>query len=99
MRIWNMKFINSRNCVGQYNFMSNVSSAAGTWHCVVLDTTGSAPNTYAAAIADANYVIDDDFVVQQSAIPEFPKVVAAIAVSLLCAISYIFMRRKVIYGK
>ena len=72
-----------------------MSSAYGTWHSVVLDTTGSAPNTYAAAITDANYVIEDDFVVQQSAIPEFPTVVTAIAVCMLCAVAYVVMRRKV----
>ncbi len=77
----------------QYDFTSHVSSAAGTWHSVVLDTTGSAPNTYAAAIADLHYVIDDDFVVNQSAIiPEFSTVVAAIAVCMLCTFAFVVMR-------
>ena len=79
----------------QYNFVSNASSAAGTWHSVVLDTTGTAPNTYAAAIADANYVIDDDFVVNQDAIPEFPTVITGFAVCMLCAVAYVVMRRRV----
>ena len=93
MRIWNMKFINSRNCVGQYDFTSNVSSAAGTWHSVVLD--GPAPSTYDAAIINENYVIADGFYVAESAIPEFPTVIAAIAVCMLCTVAYMVMRRKV----
>ena len=77
----------------QYDFTSNASSAYGTWYSVVLDTSGSAPNTYDAAIIDANYVIDDDFYVAESAIPEFPDVIAAIAVCMLCAVAYVVMRR------
>jgi hypothetical protein len=78
----------------QYDFTENSGATAGTWHSVVLDTTGSAPNTYAAAIADANYVIDDDFYVAGSEIPEFPDVIAAIAVCLLCAVAYVVTRRR-----
>jgi len=77
----------------QYDFTENSGATHGDWHSVVLDTTGSAPNTYAAAITDANYVIEDDFVVQQSAIPEFPDVIAAIAVCMLCTVAYVVMRR------
>ena len=79
----------------QYDFTSNVSSAAGLWHSVVLNTTGSAPNTYDAALLDANYTVNDEFTVEQSAIPEFPTVIAAIAVCMLCAVAYVVMRRKV----
>ena len=78
----------------QYDFTSNVSSAAGQWHSVVFDTTGSIPDTYNDAKTDPNYVIDDFFTVQDSAIPEFPTVVAAIAVCMLCAVAYVVMRRK-----
>ena len=51
MRIRNKKFIDSRNCVGQYDFTSNVSTVTDTWHAVVLDTADSAPNTYDEAKA------------------------------------------------
>ena len=92
------EFTNSSGGAGalssQYDFTSNVSSAPGTWHCVVLNTTGSAPNTYDEAKADANYTVDDAFEVEQSAIPEFPTVVAAIAVCMLCAVAYVVMRRR-----
>lgn len=77
----------------QYDFTENSGATAGTWHSVVLDTTGSAPNNYDDAIADPNYVIDDDFYVAESAIPEFPDVIAAIAVCMLCAGAYMVMRR------
>jgi hypothetical protein len=75
----------------QYDFTKNSGATYGDWHSVVLD--GPAPNTYDAAIADANYVIDDGFYVAESAIPEFPTVIAAIAVCMLCAIPYMVMRR------
>jgi hypothetical protein len=38
---------------------------------------------------------EDDFEVQESAIPEFPDVIAAIAVCMLCAVAYVVMRRRV----
>jgi len=85
-------FLSQRDCRG-------TGATEGTWHSVVLDTTGNIPNTYDVAIEDANYVIKDEFEVAESAIPEFPDVIAAIAVCMLCAIPYIVMRRKVIYGK
>ena len=76
-----------------------MSAVADTWHAVVFNASlGSPPTTYAACSGAAGYVVEDDFEVQQSAIPEFPDVIAAIAVCLLCAVAYIFMRRKVIYG-
>jgi hypothetical protein len=78
----------------QYDFTKNSGAIFGDWHSVVFDTTGSAPGTYAAAIADPSYVIDDGFYVAQSAIPEFPTVIAAIAVCMLCAVAYVVMRRK-----
>jgi hypothetical protein len=73
-------------------------AVAGAWHAVVFDTTGSIPNTYNDAIVDVNYVDDDEFTVQESAVPEFSTVIAAIAVCMLCAISYMVMRRKVEKG-
>jgi len=76
----------------QYNFRANSGADYGDWHSVVLD--GPAPNTYAAAIANDKYVVDDGFYVAESAIPEFPTVIAAIAVCLLSAVSYMVMRRK-----
>ena len=76
----------------KYDFTKNSGAKYGDWHSVVLD--GLPPNTYAAAITDPNYVTDDGFYVAESAIPEFPDVIAAIAVCLLCAVAYVVMRRK-----
>jgi hypothetical protein len=69
-------------------------AVAGAWHAVVFDTTGSIPNTYNVAIVDENYVNDDGFTVQESAIPEFTTVLAAIAVGLLCTVAYVVTRRR-----
>jgi hypothetical protein len=66
----------------------------GTWHSVVFDTTVDIPDNYNDAVDDANYVTDDAFEVADSAIPEFPTVVAAIAVCMLCAVAYVVMRRR-----
>ena len=65
---------------------------AGTWYASVY------PEGYSTGSHnpdDPNLVADDTFEVQQSAIPEFSTVLTAIAVCMLCAISYMVMRRKV----
>ncbi|CAD7767260.1 MAG: hypothetical protein DNFNHJIP_00668 [Candidatus Argoarchaeum ethanivorans] len=80
----------------QYDFTSNASAEAGTWHSAVYDVNNSPPSTYNST--DPNNIVDDDFEVQESAIPEFPAVIAAIAVCMLCAVAYIVMRRNK-YGK
>jgi hypothetical protein len=85
----------SGNLSSQYDFTSNTSAVADTWHAVVFDDSqGSPPTTYAACSGAAGYVVEDDFHVLSSAIPEFPTVVAAIAVCMLCAVAYMVMRRK-----
>jgi hypothetical protein len=76
----------------KYDFTKNSDAEPGGWHSVVFD--GPAPNSYDAAIKDANYVNNDGFEVAQSAIPEFPTVIAAIAVCMLCAVAYVVMRRR-----
>jgi len=70
-------------------------AADGYWHAVVLDTTETAPDTYDAAKAHASYVIDDDFYIHASAIPEFPTVISAITAMGLCFGIYWWMRRRV----
>ena len=72
-----------------------MSAVADTWHVVMFSASlGSPPTTYAACSGAAGYVVEDDFEVQQSAIPEFPAIIAAIAVCLLCAVAYVVMRRR-----
>ncbi|MCK4731850.1 MAG: hypothetical protein KAT65_05255 [Methanophagales archaeon] len=77
-----------------YDCTSHHAAQYGTWHAVVFkDDLGSPPATYADCSGTAGYIVEDDFEVQQSAIPEFPTVIAAIAVCLLCAVAYVVMRR------
>jgi len=73
------------------------SDTAGNWHCAVY-TSGANPSSYDPD--DTNIVADDTsytggyaFHVEQSAIPEFPTVVAAVGVSGLCFGIYYWMRK------
>jgi len=61
---------------------------------VVIQQADSLPPTYAEAIVDTEYIIDDDFYVAESAIPEFPTVIAAIGVAGLCFAIYYWMRKR-----
>ena len=71
------------------------TSSHGTWHAVVYKTTEPMPNSY-NLVSKTNdyYAVTDSFSVQQGAIPEFPTVIAAIAVCMLCAVAYVVMRRR-----
>jgi len=69
-------------------------AAAGNWHAVVLLQADGAPATYAAALADPQFVADDSFTVDATAIPEFPEVMAAIGVAGLCFGIYWWMRKR-----
>ena len=73
-------------------FTSYPASDPGTWHAIVCERTETPPSTYDSGWA--GIIKDDSFTVEQSAIPEFPTVVAAIAVCMLCAVAYMVMRRK-----
>ena len=64
----------------------------GTWHAIVCESTKDPPSTYNSSWEYK--IADDSFTVEPSAIPEFPTVIAAIAVCLLCAVAYVVMRRK-----
>jgi hypothetical protein len=70
------------------------TAAAGTWHAVVLLQGDDMPATYAGAIADPDFVADDSFIVDATAIPEFPEVMAAIGVAGLCFGIYYWMRKR-----
>ena len=69
-------------------------AAAGDWHAVALLQADAPPATYAAAIADGDFIVDDVFTVDASAIPEFPEVMAAIGVAGLCFGIYWWMRKR-----
>jgi hypothetical protein len=72
-------------------FTGYPTSAYGIWHAVVYKEPNSPPATYVAD--DADRVVEDSFNVQEGAIPEFPTVIAAIAVCMLCAVAYVVTRR------
>lgn len=76
----------------------------GTWHCTTYDDQSYSPSTYDPS--DSKLVADDTsytggfaFYVAPSAIPEFPTVLATIAVAGLCFGIYWWMRRKLAYVK
>jgi hypothetical protein len=79
----------------QYDCTSHPAAQYGTWHAVVFDDSlGSPPETYAACSGAVGYMAEDYFEVNPGAIPEFPTVVTAIAVCMLCAVTYMVMRRR-----
>ncbi len=70
------------------------TDVAGTWHVIVCDQAHTPPSSY-----DSNWtytLAEDTFTVQQSAIPEFPTVMAAIVAFSLCIGVYLWMRRKAV---
>jgi len=82
--------LDGTNLHSEYDCTS-YAAEAGTWHAVVYKEPTSPPPTYISNDPDA--VVEDDFEVNPGAIPEFPTVIAAIAVCMLCAVSYMVMRR------
>ena len=71
----------------------------GWWHALVqpAGAPNSLPSTYAVAIADPDFyelMANDSFYVAQSAIPEFPTVMAGIMVAGLCFGIYYWMRKR-----
>jgi len=69
------------------------SAVIGTWHAVVYkDSVASPPETYIAS--DPNSVVEDSFEVTYEAIPEFPTVIAGIAVAGMCFGIYYWMRKR-----
>ena len=69
----------------------------GTWYATVYDDQAYSPSDHDPN--DSHLVYDDSFTVQSTAIPEFPTVMAAIAVAGLCFGIYYWMRRKLGYVK
>jgi len=76
-------------------------SAAGNadWHALVqpAGATQPLPSDYSTAVVDPDYyelMANDSFFVAQSAIPEFPTVIAGIMVAGLCFGIYYWMRKR-----
>ncbi len=83
----------------QHTFVEGVD-AAGDWHVTVYPTSAN-PLSYSAA--DLNIIADDisytgnyAFNVTETAIPEFPTIIAAVLSLGLCGGVYLWMRRKVV---
>lgn len=69
------------------------TAVPGTWHAIICESSYSAPPAYEDL--EPNQVIaDDTFDVTAEAIPEFPTIIAAIAVASLCFGIYYLMRKR-----
>ena len=67
---------------------------AGTWNVIVCEPEFSPSSSYNGSWS---YIISsDNFTVQQSAIPEFPTVIAAVIAFSLCAAIYLGIRKKAV---
>ena len=83
-----------------YLLSTDPSDAAGTWHTLVQPSsgyTGFGTESYATITASpATYglLADDSYTVEESAIPEFPAVIAGIAVAGMCFGIYYWMRKR-----
>jgi hypothetical protein len=89
---WGGGILNWSEC--DFRSYEGTATAAGTWHAVVLLQSEDMPATYGLAIADPDFVADDSFIVDATAIPEFPEVMAAIGVAGLCFGIYWWMRKR-----
>ena len=76
------------------NLAYNSSAIPGTWHAVVFRAGSSPPTNYNDAATTTGYVLADSFTVQSEAIPEFPTVASAIAVTAICFGLYYWMRKR-----
>ena len=69
------------------------TAAAGTWHAVIYNDSVSAPaETYSAN--DATSTRECTFTVDPAAIPEFPAVLAAIGVAVICFGFYWWIKQR-----
>jgi hypothetical protein len=83
------------NLSSQYLLTTDFGAIAGIWHAVVFDTEfGAPPTNYNDAATQPGYVVEDSFQATAAAIPEFPTIVAAIAVAGLCFAAYWWMRNR-----
>ena len=79
---------------------SDANATPGTWCAVVFDrNSGTPPQIYAECDFASGYVAEDSFEVTPEAMPEFPEVIAGIAVVGICSGTYWYMKkRKLGYG-
>ena len=81
----------SGNLTSQHTFVAG-TDVTGTWHVIVCDQAHTPPSTYSSTWT---YTLrEDTFTVQETAIPEFPTVMAAIVSLSLCVGVYLWLRRR-----
>ncbi|MFC1993904.1 hypothetical protein ACFLVI_01430 [Chloroflexota bacterium] len=86
----------SSSAYGSLNSACNadqMGAVEGTWHAVVYDNV-SAETYYDTAVTSTGYVTEDTFVVEHTAIPEIPTVIAGIGVVGMCFAIYYWMRKR-----
>jgi len=90
----------------EYDITTDMDAVGDDWWHALVQPAGapnSLPSSYAVAIADPDFyelMANDSFYVAESAIPEFPTVMAGIMVAGLCFGIYYWMRkRKLAYVK
>jgi len=82
------------NLLSSYTFQSGTDSP-GIWHAQVIYATGSATGTY--SYNGPGVLIEDNFIVAESAIPEFP---AGMAIPLAASlIIFVYLRNRISNGK
>jgi len=81
-----------------YILNTDTGAAQGLWNCGVLDAGSPTPPSTWSTSGWVAYDADG-FTVDQSAIPEFPTVMAAIGVAGLCFGIYWWMKRRLVYVK
>ncbi|MFC1951729.1 hypothetical protein ACFLYI_01630, partial [Chloroflexota bacterium] len=77
-----------------YALDSNQSATHGTWHAAVFNSTANPPPDWDSVAGTTGFIMSDSFDVDASAIPEFPTIFTGIAVSVICLLIYIWMRKK-----
>lgn len=88
----------SSDCILNQDWGGSLPPGDDFWYAVVIQTSDTMPSTYVLALEHADYITHDDFYVANTAIPEFPTVIAAIGVAGLCFGIYYWMRKRRVYG-
>jgi len=86
----------SGNVSSQHTFVQG-TDVAGTWNVIVCEPDFTPPTSYNGSWSYT--ITSDNLTVLQSAIPEFPTVIAAIVAFGLCVGVYIWMRRKQTFNR
>ncbi|MFC2014999.1 hypothetical protein ACFLUP_03305 [Chloroflexota bacterium] len=79
----------------EFDLSTDSGAAPGAnWRAAVFTSSASPPTTWDAVSGTTGFIMADRFHVEASAIPEFPDLIAAIAVTGSCFAIYIWMRKR-----